>query len=835
MLSSSVLPDDIDPKMKAAESLFEQGHTAESKEAFEDLRTRLQNLPPSSQLGFVLNGLSKIAAAGGDYKDAVQLAKHSATIYHQVRDFAGEAHSLNNEGIAEVQMGEYPQAQKTLEAALIISQGAGDSENRVQILNNLGSSYYFPGSYSEAMHRYDAAMALVQQNETANWSDYWRQITSFNQATLFQKLGRYEDALQIYRQVEGSSKSLTPGDRAHLYANLGALYRRLGDPYKALDTYRSAQRLYAEQHDAAGELTVLKNVGIVYALDMEDLRQAEKMFLSAIRLAHGTNNKREEMQAQLYLGETLFRGGVFPQAKIAFEHAYALSGELATAEEQWKALYGLGRTAEQDGNESIAEESYRDAISVIEKTRSQLQLSVLRAEFFADKREAYDALIGMLLRKNSIADAFLFLERSRARNFQDRVSVRKGDQHDLPPTFEEARAALPPATALFEYWTSGNSVGVVWCTRNKSGIMIKDFSSEEMNQIHDLLEGVPNILGSDWEERFSKLSDLIPLNPDDLAEIRHLLIVPDGWISYVPFDLLQPRQNPKVALIEAYDIRYLPTAALLRRGHGDAHLPLPPWSEELVAFGDPVFSGGGISGSNRAETEGPKELPFSRQEVLSIASFTRGRSQLLLENDDLKSLFLSPAANKAITLHVSTHAFADGDNPENSRLLFSPRSAGEGSEYVFLRELYQLDLSHVQLATISACNTERGKISRGEGVQAFSRALLSAGAASSITTLWRVEDQQTSEFMNQFYFLLLRKRMPPAQALRITKLKFLHSNSKLAEPSVWAAFVLNGDGATPVPRVVSWTELALSGLGFLTFVALITISIFLRSRRRVNR
>jgi CHAT domain-containing protein len=67
-------------------------------------------------------------------------------------------------------------------------------------------------------------------------------------------------------------------------------------------------------------------------------------------------------------------------------------------------------------------------------------------------------------------------------------------------------------------------------------------------------------------------------------------------------------------------------------------------------------------------------------------------------------------------------------------------------DYLFLRELYDLNLNGVRLATISACDTERGKIIRGEGVQAFSRALLSAGAASSLTTLWRVDDELTAEF-----------------------------------------------------------------------------------------
>jgi hypothetical protein len=141
----------------------------------------------------------------------------------------------------------------------------------------------------------------------------------------------------------------------------------------------------------------------------------------------------------------------------------------------------------------------------------------------------------------------------------------------------------------------------------------------------------------------------------------------------------------------------------------------------------------------------------------------------------------------------------------------------------------------VDLATISACDTERGKIIRGEGVQAFSRALLSAGAKTSLTTLWRVDDKVTAEFMQQFYYFLLVGKKPKAEALRLAKLKFLHSGSNLERPAVWAAFVLNGDGLAPIPIWFSWTDLgvAVAGLAALLMVSITLVS--LRSRRGRNR
>ncbi len=60
--------------MKEASDLFEHGHTPEAKQIFEGLFSQLENNGPTNQLGFVLNGLSKIASSEGDYNRAIQLA-----------------------------------------------------------------------------------------------------------------------------------------------------------------------------------------------------------------------------------------------------------------------------------------------------------------------------------------------------------------------------------------------------------------------------------------------------------------------------------------------------------------------------------------------------------------------------------------------------------------------------------------------------------------------------------------------------------------------------------------------------------------------------------------
>ncbi|MGZ4854824.1 MAG: CHAT domain-containing protein, partial [Candidatus Angelobacter sp.] len=88
-------------------------------------------------------------------------------------------------------------------------------------------------------------------------------------------------------------------------------------------------------------------------------------------------------------------------------------------------------------------------------------------------------------------------------------------------------------------------------------------------------------------------------------------------------------------------------------------------------------------------------------------------------------------------------------------------------------------------------------------------------------------DQPTSEFMQHFYFYLLKKHKSKAEALRLTKLEFLHSGTALSHPRYWAAFILNGDGAEPVPRFIPWQALAIP----VPLIALIAF-IYLRVRRK---
>jgi CHAT domain-containing protein/Tfp pilus assembly protein PilF len=818
----------LDSEIARAEALWTQGSRQEVQKIYESLLPTLRAQGPSPKLGRALLLLGEIANAAGNYDRAVALAGESAATYQKVHDKAGEAHARNDAGMAYMNAGNYAQAENELQTALKLNSGTGDVRSDIMLLYNLGNVYYYQAKYSEAFRSYQSALQKVENSASESWAPALRHVTLLNMATLYQRLGNDQRAIEIYKDLEGSPQ-LRPEALAHIYANLGILYRHLGDTEKALETYRKAQQLFTEKKDADGQLGVLKNIGIVFGLNLGRLQDALKTFDAALALAEKTKNRREIMQAHLYRGEILRRMQKPAEAEAEFKVALEDAEQLGTAEEQWKALYGLGRIAEETGHNAAAEAKFRDAVTKIEGLRSKLQFSRLKTDFFADKRDVYDALIKLLVQRNDAPAAFEYMERSRARVFQDRFFADKNAPQST--SLQSVQARLDGNTAMVEFWTGEDAVAAIWITKDSAGIAQTRVSSDQAAALVRFISNLPDNLGTNWQTDFQQLAALVPTGITAFSDNRfhHILIVPDGFLSLIPFELVSSDSGG--ALIEKHDVTYLPSAAILFRGRSRQTTNIHfPWQEQLLAFGDPAMTGTGdnalISG---LRSQGAGALPSSAEEIREIAAMSAGRTRLFLGADDRKVDFFAETRSRAALLHVSTHAIADMDNPERSRLLFSPDQAGAGNNYVFLKELYDLDLRGTSLATLSACDTERGRLVPGEGVQAFSRALLSAGAGSTVTTLWRVPDQPTEEFMKQFYFLLLKKHLPKAEALRLTKLKFMHSGTELSHPRYWAAFVLNGDGADPVPRFLPWQIFPLA------FALLILVGIlFWYSKKRKN-
>jgi len=779
--------------------LQREGRNRDAQRALRAMLPELRASGDRASLARALASATDASIALGDYESAIQDAQEAFDVHQQLGQRSDAAWDLNAVGLANLYLGRYDRAIASYERALALDRAGGNGDGEITRLNNIGNVHSMRGRYGDALRLYQEALAAVDTRTSERERARLRKMTVSNLAVLHQRLGADERALDLYGRLR-TGETMQPSEEAQLLINQGALLRRLGDPIKAMQTYREAQALFARAQHRDGEIGAWRNIGTAYALDLNDNQRALDAFGAALTLAQASSNQRGEIQARLNRGETLRRMGRLADATSELQASLTGATRVGLVEEQWKALYGLGRILEAEGRRDDARRSYEQAITAIESVRADLRIAALKSEFLADKRDVYDALIALRLSEPSppAADVFALIEQSRARTWQDRLqpAAARLSLGDVQPK-------IATDTVLIEYWSGGAASALLWMSSSASGIVRQAAGADDMKTVQRFADAVSHAGpdGHAWRDASVAAGGVLLSGlPHDVLSggVTRLLVVPDGPLHFIPFEALTI-PGSRDLLVERFDVSYLPSAAfLVYRGGGGPRSWKWPWQRELVAFGDPQTMS---AASVDSEAALPR-LSYADAEVRAIAGAIPGRSALHLGEDSRKALLQN--VRSVPLVHFSTHAVADTRDPDRSRILLAPAVPGGPADHLFLREIYDLDFTGVQLVTLSACDTERGKVIRGEGVEGFSRALLAAGAASAITTMWDVVDRASAEFMKQFYFALARGDSE-ASALRQAKLRFLRSQLVWSHPRYWAGYVLNGDGRERLPRVVPWS------------------------------
>lgn len=305
------------------------------------------------------------------------------------------------------------------------------------------------------------------------------------------------------------------------------------------------------------------------------------------------------------------------------------------------------------------------------------------------------------------------------------------------------------------------------------------------------------------------------------AKPKSLLVIPDGILGYLPFDILL---TEAVAAGEESNFRNYPflmqktaisqsfSLTMLREGQFHREQS----SEELLAFA-PTF-GGNEQIAERNDRDVLGALLYNKVEAQAVSNWFDGR--LVADSEATKKQFLELAPQFRM-YHIASHAVVDDESPNNSYIAFTDAAGGSEIDtrlygYEILAQSFPADL-----VVLSACETGLGKVIRGEGLMSLARAFSYAGARSLVTSLWNINDQSGQQLMTEFY-KHLKDGLPKDEALRQAKLTYLANapDNARAHPRYWAAFVPTGN-MEPLSGGGSWkwgiAAMALLGLGLLVW------------------
>jgi CHAT domain-containing protein len=263
---------------------------------------------------------------------------------------------------------------------------------------------------------------------------------------------------------------------------------------------------------------------------------------------------------------------------------------------------------------------------------------------------------------------------------------------------------------------------------------------------------------------------------DQLAGVRHVVLIPDGVLHTLPFQALKDPDGKY--LLERYSVSYAPSAtALVKMAElADRRRAADRGPGTLLAVGVSAFGGR------------QPELPAAEPEARAVAGPFGPRATVLLGAGADRAAVLR-AAGSARWLHFATHGILNEVAPLYSALALAAAPGDDGLLYA--HDLLGVKLQ-AEMVVLSACRTAEGQRVSGEGVLGLAWSLFAAGAPCCVATQWAVADASTGALMAEFYARLARGA-GKAEALRQAQLALL-KDRKTRHPLFWAPFVLIGDG-----------------------------------------
>ncbi|GLP97606.1 CHAT domain-containing protein [Paraferrimonas sedimenticola] len=300
---------------------------------------------------------------------------------------------------------------------------------------------------------------------------------------------------------------------------------------------------------------------------------------------------------------------------------------------------------------------------------------------------------------------------------------------------------------------------------------------------------------------------LAPLFPSNELAKGQIIVSPDSELGGLPFETLNSGQN---LLISTHLIRYVTSSRAL------AADPNTRNTNNTAA----VVAGPDYGSPQSTIHTGEKVATRSRGSFLPLPGIELERDFVkgALEKSDIEVRVLQglDASEKNVRalksprfLHIASHGFANEavDNvvkvdPNTVSVSYgsSTMSTGvalaganiSGKEsfsldgILYWHELASMDLKDTELVVLSACDTAIGDQLNGQATSGLRRAIEVSGAASSVTTLWSIPNEETIDLVVDFYDVGV-KVQSFAESLRNAKLKLIETNSS---PYYWGAFIL---------------------------------------------
>ncbi|MFN8354153.1 MAG: CHAT domain-containing protein [Spirosomataceae bacterium] len=732
--------------------------------------------------GVDLSKLGYFREAESYFKKAQQSA-HLDPLYDKGTLFA-------NIGNLYLLQKKYKDAKQSYEYALTQTTRQG---NQSAILLRLSNSEFYLGNVADAQKHLSKSFWVYKQSKTS--PDLEFEAAYFHsQGLIFAKKGKYQEAEKSYQKAvrlnqSQSSRSLALSSVLISYAQLYDIQTQLP---KALENY---QKAIIASHTTFDKLDIYQNPSLNKILTERELFKALIGKATSFKKYYFITKNYRELKTALQTYQLAIR--LAEKMRISYQSSNA---KLFFTEAHYE-VYEQGVETAQMLYELTKNKDYQELLfDFYEKSRAAALSDAIREDKFKPKTIPATLLAyenALFQQTSGLQLAIKRADSTKIPKLHEQLTDKEIELMNLTKRFEReypayfklkyASISLPinelrkklvnPQNAIIQYFMGDNSLYILLLTdqtQKTYRITIDSTFKNRLNEFRLSISTNPQSRvfkgGANSKVMYQYL--IAPIE-HDINNKKNLIVIRDSELNFIPFEVLS--KNGADFLVQKYALSYGYSVGLLlssiEKKSNRNVVAFAPFVKKINSKKD-VFRGDPLV-----------QLPASEQEVKQIGG------DIYLEKEATKKRFLEQYRSHGI-IHFATHALTNDQDPLSSFIAFYP----DGQEYrLFTDELYDLDLTDAKLVVLSACETGRGQLRKGEGVMSLARAFSYAGATTVTTTLWNANDETTAYISTQFHEYI-NNGMQLDEALQQAKLDFLSSSlaRQYDHPYYWANMVLIG-------------------------------------------
>ena len=718
------------------------------------LDLRMAMSPRSVDTSDSLNNLGIFFGSSGNYKRSLEYHRMALDIRRSISPYSIKTvSSLSNLGYHYSYLGNKILAKKNyMEAVEIIEHQSFKHEIAGTVYNNIGNIFSNELALDMALTYFNKAIEIYE-NIGVETLAYATALDSL--AGIYSEKGDYHLAELYYHKALNLRQFLLPGgvEEAYSYAALSKLKHKNGRNSSSRDLMELAYSI--ANGLAPKSYHTLEYLGFISSLDIED--------------------------------------GFFHEAIMKYEYILSNLPEDTNSLLKAVVLLGLARAYRGLGNLDKADLLYEKSLGVYENNLLLLSKDHNVHARYRDENFAFvDSYVLFLMECGQPNEAFSIQEKFRSRSL---LNLMK--EYEIRGKIPKERSShiKQPDVLTLSYFVSNNETfistlhqGTVSMTKIEGG------RSFFRNKVSHLLNSIKSGDSGPISQRVNRgiLIELFELlvSPiwEEVKGVEKIIIIPDDWLSFVPFSSLINDKNSGSYFLESHTISTISSMELYNQieGRKYQHPGIQIW--------------GGLSYYERNIVHRLDNLPGAEYEAQAINKYFSSCTNTFLGKNASESAF-KKYIKKAKVIHIASHAKVNHLNPMESAIFLSSIDDKYSDGVLYAHEIFKDIKIETDLLVLSSCDSATGKTLKGEGVMSLARAFQFAGARSIVATLWPVDDEVTGLFMERFYQYLATgldkgSALKNAQLSLINEPRRFFSTSRvkkdLSHPYYWAGFQLIG-------------------------------------------